>query len=121
MLERKNRLLSEKDFSRLFAKGKSFGGCGIGLKVGMNQKGQPRIGFVVSTKVAKHAVDRNRIKRRLREILRPLVGRIEPKNVDLSFMARSEAVKMEFAELRVSVLALLEKSGLVSKKPPQHG
>jgi ribonuclease P protein component len=116
MLAKKHRLLADRDFSKLFAKGKSYGGRGLGLKVAANRSGINRIGFVVSTKVSKNAVDRNRIKRRLREIMRAELPSISTTSLDLAFMARSESLKMTFAELRASVHYLLEKAGLRSKK-----
>jgi ribonuclease P protein component len=115
MLAKKHRLLSDRDFAKLFAKGKSYGGRGLGLKLAVNREGHVRIGFVVSTKVSKNAVDRNRIKRRLREIVRAEMPRLTGSGQDLAFMARSEALKMSFDELRGSVRYLLEKAGLLSK------
>lgn len=113
MLSKKNRLAAEKDFSKLFSKGKSFNGRGIGLKSVRNTGAAPRIGFVVSTKVAKRAVIRNTIKRRMREAAKPFLSQIDPQGVDIAFIARSEAVKMSYVEIRDSMKALFEKSGLV--------
>lgn len=117
MLTRKNRLAAEKDFSNLFSKGKSFGGRGIGLKVVRNGSDVPRIGFVVSTKVAKRAVVRNVIKRRMREASRKFLSRIDPQGVDIAFMARSETAKMTYAEIEAAMRFVLEKSGLVKTEP----
>jgi len=117
MLSKKNRLAAERDFSKLFSKGKSYGGRGIGIKVVRNDLGNPRVGFVVSTKVAKRAVIRNSIKRRMREATRAFIPRITPQGMDIAFIARSEAVKMSYAEIRESLRMLLEKSGLLKPEP----
>ena len=117
MLSKKNRLAAEKDFSKLFSKGKSFSGRGIGLKVVRNDLGAPRIGFVVSTKVAKRAVVRNVIKRRMREASRAYLPKLDPQGVDAALIARAEAVKMTFAEIKDSIRMLLEKSGLMKPEP----
>ena len=53
-----------------------------------------RFAFVVSTKVAKHAVDRNRMKRLLRESIHHLLPSIQP-GYDVVFMA-----KKNFAETK---------------------
>ncbi len=114
MLDKKNRLAAEKDYTRLFAKGRSFHGRGIGMRVTMNTYGKPRVGFVVSTKVSKRAVVRNLLKRRMREVVRPYLAKFRPQDVDVAFMARPESAKFEFAEVRTTVVQLLIKSGLIS-------
>ncbi len=74
-----------------------------------------KVGFVVSTKVAKKANVRNLIKRRMREIVRKHYAQIES-GLDIAFMARVESKSMDFAEIEKSILELLWKSGILPRK-----
>ena len=73
--------------------------------------GTPRIGFVVSKKVAGKAHDRNRLKRRLREVCRSYLGRLT--GVDLIFVARPIAVGVEVGILDKEIVQLLTKAGVL--------
>ncbi len=70
--------------------------------------GELRVGIVVSKKVGK-AVVRNRIKRRLREILR----RLHLPKAHLLVIASPEAREATFAELFQDLIRTLKKSGLI--------
>lgn len=83
------------------------------VKAVANTLGRTRVGFVVSSKVAKHAVDRNRIKRRLRDIIGRSLARLRP-GYDVVFIAKKEARAASFDELRAGTERLLEKAGLSS-------
>jgi len=69
---------------------------------------ETRVGIVVSKKVGK-AVVRNKVKRRLREILR----RLHLPKAHLLLVASPEAREADFAELFQDVVRALKKSGLV--------
>jgi ribonuclease P protein component len=84
------------------------------MKAMRNPLDTPRIGFVVSTKVAKRAVVRNLVKRRMREIVRKALPRLIG-GVDIAFMARSESVGMTYAELERSMTDLMARAGLFKR------
>ena len=90
------------------------------MRVSLNTYGKPRVGFVVSTKVSKRAVVRNLLKRRMRDVMRPLVAKFRPQNVDVALMVRPEAVAFDFAQVKMTVLELLQKSGLTTTVPPKR-
>jgi ribonuclease P protein component len=114
MLQRKNRLTSEKDFARLFSKGRPFHGKGVTMKAAHSSLAYPRVGFVVSTKVSKRAVVRNQIKRRMREVVRAQIASMAP-GVDVVFMAKPDAVALPFADLQRTLIELLRKSGILRR------
>lgn len=111
MLSAINRLSSRGDFSRLFSKGRAVHAAGVTLKTITNGRESCRVGFVVSTKVSKKAVVRNRLRRRLREAVRAHLGKIKP-GYDLVFITRPEMREATFAEVTQAVAYLLTKAGL---------
>lgn len=68
-MEKELRLRKNKDFQRVFKKGRAFRNRQFTMLAYRNVDFQTRIGFTVTTKYGT-AVERNRIKRRLREIIR---------------------------------------------------
>ena len=67
----------------------------------------PRIGVTVSKKVSKRAVDRNRIKRQVREFVRPKLNKLTP--VDLVITARPSSLQATDKERLDSLAALWNK------------
>ena len=78
----------------------------MSLYSGPNQLDRPRLGFSVSTKVG-GAVVRNAVKRRLREASREWLEAHAGEALDLVVVARSEAARAVFADLRDDLLELL--------------
>ncbi len=77
-----------------------------------NGEACPRVGFVVGKRVAKHAVDRNRTKRRLGAAIGPVLGQLE-EQYDIVLSARSAAVVADFPVLRQDVISLLRRARLL--------
>ena len=70
MLPKENRLRKAKEFQRAGARNNRFVQEGLVLKRGAARPGPLKVGIVVSKKTAKKAVERNRIRRLLREAIR---------------------------------------------------
>lgn len=112
MLPKPNRLKKKKDFERVFKIGRSFREGFLLLKVAENDLKESRFGLIISQKVTKKATLRNKLKRRLREILRKKLPEIK-KNIDGVFIALPGIEKKAFSELEEIMNKLLEKSGLL--------
>lgn len=69
-LPKQNRLKKKKDFDEVFKKGKAANGAFLFIKFRKSSSAASRFGFVVSTKVAKKAVLRNKIRRVLSTAVR---------------------------------------------------
>lgn len=69
MLEKGLCLRKNKDFDAVFKEGKSFYGRLLGIKLRKNNLDHNRYGILLSTKVSKLAVVRNKYKRRIRSII----------------------------------------------------
>ena len=76
MFAKQYRLKTTNDFKGVFKKGRSVTKEGVLLRVRPTDGDHPRIGIIVSKKVAKKAVVRNRIRRILAEAIRPHLGHI---------------------------------------------
>ncbi|TVQ06480.1 MAG: ribonuclease P protein component [Leptolyngbya sp. DLM2.Bin27] len=83
-------------------------------QVGNTQVGNTQVGVVVSLKVHKRAVVRNRLKRRVRAALRTLLPRLRP-SLWVVVTLRPEAVQCEYAEF------LRELEQLFTKLEVFHG
>lgn len=115
MLPKTHRLRRMRDFALLSQKGRVVYAALFTLRFRASEV-PTRVGFVVSTKIYKRAHDRNRVKRRLREVLR-LVRASWPVNHDLLFIARPEAKDAPFEELKAAVLRAFEKMPEAALKP----
>ncbi len=104
-------LKKNSDFRRLYAKGKSAATPCLVVYCRKNRLDHNRAGYTVSTKLG-HAVVRNRIRRRLREIVRLNRERILP-GYDLVLLARSRAVEAEYRQLERAYLTACGKLGLL--------
>jgi ribonuclease P protein component len=69
MFKKENRLTKKKDFDRVFVKGKSSYNNFLGIKAVSNKLKINRYGVIVSNKVSKSAVARNKIKRIIRSFI----------------------------------------------------
>jgi ribonuclease P protein component len=107
-------LKKNSDFRRLYAKGKSAATPYLVLYCRKNRLDHNRAGYTVSTKLG-HAVVRNRVRRRLREIVRLNAGAVRP-GFDLVLVARSRAVGAEYKKLEQGYLSCCKKLGLLQEE-----
>lgn len=103
------------EFRRIYAKGRSGVSPYLVVYVRPNRWGRNRLGVTVSTKLG-HAVVRNRVRRRLREIFRLNQGGLA-QGYDMILVARTRAVGAEYRELERAFLSVCGKLGLREKKP----
>ena len=82
-----------------------------------NREGINRVGITVSKKLG-HAVVRNRVRRRLREVYRLNEQRFQP-GWDIVVVARVRAVKAPFLRLTASYLSLARKAGILREEDVQ--
>lgn len=102
-------LTKRAQFGLVYEKGSSWVSNVVVIRALPNGIELSRCGFTVSRRVGK-AVVRNRVKRRLREILRqtPLKS-----GWDIIFVARSSAARASYEILSKSVMGLLLQAGLL--------
>lgn len=116
MLAKKYRLTKDKDFEKVFKKGKGFKEDFLFLKSIKNGLDYSRIGIVVSSKLAKKATERNLIKRRLRELARKSILKIKP-GFDIAIVASAGInKKTSFKRTEETFRKLLLKSAIFQEK-----
>lgn len=72
-----------------------------------------QVGISISKKVSKRAVVRNRIKRQLKAIVRPLLPRLES-GLRMVILVRSEALTYEYGEFLQELEQLLVKAEVLN-------
>lgn len=112
MLAKKHCLKRKKDFQKTIQRGRKIEKDFLVLKFFENSLKTTRIGFVVSRKVSKKAYLRNKIKRRLREIIKTNLPNLKPGH-DLIFFTKKGIIKKSFREIKEVVEQILKKAKLV--------
>lgn len=110
-LKRSNSLKRKKEFRYTYRAGRSAPGRYFSLIYAKSRVPEVRIGFSVSKKIGK-AVTRNRVKRRMREAVTPLIPTLR-KGYNIVLVAREAAVEAPFTALTDAMRAMLNKAGLV--------
>ncbi len=106
-------LKQNSDFRRVYTRGKSAASPRAVVYCRKNRLGRNRTGYTVSKKLG-NAVTRNRVRRRLREIMRLNQNRLL-QGYDLIVVARSRAVNTEYGRLETDVLHCCEQLHLLKK------
>ena len=106
-------LKKNSDFHRLYSRGKSAVTPYLVVYCRRNRAEVNRLGYTVSTKLG-HAVVRNRVRRRLREIYR-LNSPALKRGYDIVIVARSRCVGAEYARMESAFLTACEKLGLMKE------
>jgi ribonuclease P protein component len=114
LLKSSQRIRKNKEFLNLYKKGGFFKNQFFLLKFVKNNLKNSRFGFVVSLKVSKRAVDRNLLKRRMREIIRSLDKNIED-GYDVVFIMNSNSLNIKFVDLKNNVINSLNSVKLLKK------
>ena len=115
MLASKYRFHSRGGVKYTYQKGKTIRTPKFSLVFAPNQHGKQRFAVVISKKVIKSAVGRNRVRRRVYEAIRLNITEI-PESYDYIFIVFSKDLKtMEFTELEKLVLKLTEQAKIAKK------
>lgn len=108
----KQYLTRSEDYDRVYRRNASWALRLLVLRAAPNDLGISRYGFSISKRVG-GAVTRNRIRRRLREILRQVP--VKP-GWDIVFIVRPGAAAAHFDELRESAENLLSRAKLLDRE-----
>ena len=106
------RLRKKSEFQRVKQQGHSVMSPLLVLAWMPNDVASTRVGFVVSKRIAKHAVNRNYIKRLLSEAMRGLLPRL-PGGFDIVVSARPKASAANLRMLEQDMVNLLRRAKLL--------
>lgn len=108
MLPREKRLRAERDIRRVYQKGSFFSLRPFNINYVPNRLGFTRLAFVINKKVAKKAVDRNKVKRLFREAFRQLYATL-PSGYDVVVGIKREALKIKLEEIATEAKKVAER------------
>ncbi|MDP2737046.1 MAG: ribonuclease P protein component [bacterium] len=106
MLAKRSRLVKEKDFKKIFKAGKSLHTKIFSIKVLDNGLEVNRYGIIISAKVSKKAVERNRLKRQFGEAIKNFDKKLIS-GFDLVFMVSPTALKQEYKFIKSELEKIL--------------
>lgn len=108
MLPASRRLRLTRDFERIFSTGKTLNGSLCRLKSLANRQSASRFAVVVSAKVSKRAVVRNRVRRRFWAAI-SACELLSPSGLDIVFICSPEAASADYQVIKQEVTYLLTK------------
>ena len=109
----KNTLKENRDFRRLYGRGRSAVSDCMVVYTMRNRFGPGRLGITTGVKLG-HAVVRNRLRRVVREIYRQHAPQLR-ENMDVVIVVRAAAVRAGYWEMERAFLHCAEKVGLLEK------
>lgn len=102
MFKKENRLTKNKEFDNVWQNGRASFDKSLGVKAIKNNLKINRLGVLVGLKISKKAVERNRIKRRIREAIRLQFEKLKP-GFDIVITALPISKEKDFSELKESI------------------
>ncbi len=106
-LSRRNRLRTSADFAGLSRGTKRIVGPAFQIRHTPGDREQARLGLAISRRVSRRAVQRNRIKRQVRESFRH--HRISLPAMDILVIARQGAAERDNTSLRTELESLFDR------------
>lgn len=110
-LQRAERITRTAEFKTDLAKGKIYNGCGLKIILARNNYGISRIGVSLNRKYFKNAVQRNFMRRRIKEIFRLNKYNIA-QGWDVIVIPRGQSTEITSGELRDEFIGLIKKAGI---------
>jgi len=107
-------LKKKKDFDKVFNDGDSRASRYFVLYWKPNTREQNRYGFSINKRVGK-AVVRNKLRRRLKEIIRNRLNTGHLGFYDIVIIARKPVISLDFHEIQDELHRLFKRTGLIEK------
>ncbi len=113
-MQRERRLTDSKRFPLIHQDGRVWANRLLVVKIIPNDLDRSRFGFLVGKRIG-NAVVRNKVKRRLRDVIR-----LEPVEAgwDIIFIARRGTASSDYHHLKRAAEGLLKRAKLLSGSPP---
>lgn len=109
MLAKRNKIAEEDRITAVLKKGKRTRGIFIQIACLTGIKSHSRFCAIVSKKLAKKAIERNRLRRRIYEIIRLNWNRLPQKCYDVVVLCRHSAMKTDKSALEKDFIYCINK------------
>lgn len=119
MFQRSFRLRSSVDFSKTYKYGRSTNSTNFYIKALATKQPVSKLAVVISKKVAKKAVVRNKIRRRFTETIREQWQTIQP-GYNIIITIKSDISSQNQADLQTEITTCLKRAHLINEKKPNH-
>lgn len=107
MLKKINRISRRKEFLEIKNKGKMFNSPLFGAVCSFDETEEIKFGFVISKKISKRAVDRNKIKRRMSEVLVKKIDKFKL-GTKIVFLAKKSLLGAKMGEIEIEIDKLIK-------------
>lgn len=114
MLKKIYRITKDKEFQAIYRRGRFQSTALFSINYLPSKKNVSRIGIVVSKKITKKAVERNQIKRRVREIAREIHPKLKG-HFDIIISTKKPALEADFATMKQTLSEMFKKAGLINQ------
>ncbi|NLX62251.1 MAG: ribonuclease P protein component [Tissierellia bacterium] len=118
-MDKRYRLRSNQDFKKVYRNGKYYWNRNLVLYLSKNDLGHTRVGITVTKKIGKSVV-RNKVKRRIREIIRKNFHNIK-EEYDIILVPKKNVVDIDFKTLESAVIHILKISGILKNTGENNG
>jgi ribonuclease P protein component len=102
VLKKINRIGRRKEFLEIKNKGKIYNSPLFGMVYSFDETKEIKFGFVISKKISKKAVDRNKIKRRISEVLVIKMDKFKM-GTKIIFLAKKSLLKAKIEEIEKEI------------------
>jgi len=112
MLAKQQRLVKQKDFEKVFKRARSCFSKSLGVKALVNELEHNRFGIVISAKISKKAVERNKLKRQIRQAAREFSQTLKS-GFDIVILARPGFINQDYKIVKAELEKIFTKLRLL--------
>ena len=102
----------QKNFDAIFLNGKFYQSEQVILRIFPSGQNSSRFAVIISAKVNKKAVVRNRLRRQMNEIIRQNLKKIKP-GFDIILIAKPKLTELFFKAIEAELVGLFKRVGLL--------
>jgi len=113
-MDKTNRLRKNEDFKKVYKYGKSYYNRNLIMYIRKNDLEYSRIGFTVTKKIG-NSVVRNKIRRRIKEIVRKNLGNIMD-GYDIILIPKKNVIDISFQELESAIFHIFKLANILKNK-----
>lgn len=118
-MDKRNRLRKNEDFKKVYKYGKNYYNRNLIMYVMKNELENTRIGFTVSKKVG-NSVVRNRVKRRIKEIVRRNLRNIK-EGYDIILIPKKNVSEINHKELENAIFHIFKLANVLKNQGENNG